>query len=90
MNKVIESGALPTLSTVASTLINITGKEETTTYDISKLIAQDFSLSTKILKVVNSSFYNFPNEVRTIQQAIAILGTNAVRSLVLSFSFLNL
>ncbi len=90
LKKVIESGSLPTLSTVASTLINITGKEETTTYDISKLIAQDVSLSTKILKVVNSSFYNFPNEVGTIQQAVAILGTNAVRSLVLSFSFLNL
>lgn len=87
---VIESGSLPTLSTVASKLINITGKEETTIYDISKLIAQDVSLSTKILKVVNSSFYNFPNEVGTIQQAVAILGTNAVRSLVLSFSFLNM
>ena len=87
---VIETGSLPTLSTVASTLINITGKEETTVYDISKLIAQDVSLSTKILKVVNSSFYNFPNEVGTIQQAVAILGTNAVRSLVLSFSFLNM
>ena len=90
LKKVLDSGSLPTLSTVASTLINITGKEETTTYDISKLIAQDVSLSTKILKVVNSSFYNFPNEVGTIQQAVAILGTNAVRSLVLSFSFLNL
>ncbi len=88
--KVIEGGSLPTLSTVASTLINITGKEETTIYDITRLIAQDVSLSTKILKVVNSSFYNFPNEVGTIQQAVAILGTNAVRSLVLSFSFLNM
>ncbi len=90
IQRVIETDSLPTLSTVASKLINITGKEETTIYDISKLIAQDVSLSSKILKVVNSSFYNFPNEVGTIQQAVAILGTNAVRSLVLSFSFLNM
>ncbi len=90
LQQVIASGSLPTLSTVASKLINITSKEETTIYDISRLIAQDVSLSTKILKVVNSSFYNFPNEVGTIQQAVAILGTNAVRSLVLSFSFLNM
>ncbi len=54
------------------------------------MISQDVSLSSKVLKVVNSSFYNFPNEVGTIQQAVAILGTNAVRSLVLSFSFLNM
>ena len=90
LQQVIDSGSLPTLSTVASTLINITGKEETTIYDITRLISQDVSLSTKILKVVNSSFYNFPNEVGTIQQAVAILGTNAVRSLVLSFSFLSM
>ena len=90
LQQVVDSGSLPTLSTVASKLLNITGKEETTIYDITKLIAQDVSLSTKILKVVNSSFYNFPNEVGTIQQAVAILGTNAVRSLVLSFSFLNM
>ena len=90
LQQVIDAGSLPTLSTVASKLINITGKEETTINDITKLISQDVSLSTKILKVVNSSFYNFPNEVGTIQQAVAILGTNAVRSLVLSFSFLNM
>ena len=90
LQQVIRDGSLPTLSTVASKLIKITGKEETTTQDISKLIAQDISLSIKVLKVVNSSFYNFPNEVSTIQQAVTILGTNAVRSLVLSFSFLNM
>ncbi|HEY5672076.1 MAG TPA: GGDEF domain-containing protein [Malonomonas sp.] len=90
LQKVIESGSLPTLSTVASKLINVAGKEDTTIQDISKLISQDVSLSSKVLKVVNSSFYNFPNEVSTIQQAVAILGTNAVRSLVLSFSFLNM
>jgi len=64
-------------------LINISGKEETYTYDITKLISRDVLLSTKIHKVVNPSFYNFPNEVVTIQQALTILGTNAVRSLVL-------
>lgn len=90
LQKIIDSGALPTLSTVASKLISLTAREDTTIYDITKLIAQDISLSAKVLKVVNSSFYNFPNEVGSIQQAVAILGTNAVRSLVLSFSFLSM
>ncbi len=90
LDQVIKAGALPTLSTVASKLIEITAREETTAFDIARLIAQDVSLSSKILKVVNSSFYNFPNEVGTIQQAVAILGTRAVRSLVLSFSFLHM
>ena len=44
LQQVIKNGSLPTLSTVASKLIKITSKEETTTQDISKLIAQDVSL----------------------------------------------
>lgn len=90
LQQIMDSGALPTLSNVASKLIEITGRDDTTIYEITQLIAQDVSLSAKVLKVVNSAFYSFPNEVRSIQQAVAILGTNAVRSLVLSFSFLSM
>lgn len=86
---VLNSGELPTLSTVASRLISMTAREETTISDIAELISKDVSLSTKILRVVNSSFYSFPQRIGTIQQAASILGTNAVRSLVLSFSFLK-
>lgn len=86
---VLNSDELPTLSTVASRLISITAEEETTISDIASLISKDISLSTKILKVVNSSFYSLPQQIGTIQQAASILGTNAVRSLVLSFSFLK-
>ncbi len=89
LQQVIDSGSLPTLSTVASKLISLTAREDTTIDDITRLVAQDTSLSVKVLKVVNSAFYNFTSEVGTIQQAVTILGTNAVRSLVLSFSFLS-
>jgi len=89
LEKVLASDSLPTLSTVASRLISITAKEETTIGDIAELISKDISLSAKILKVVNSAFYSFPQQIGTIQQATSILGTNAVRSLVLSFSFLK-
>ncbi len=86
---VLNADGLPTLSTVASRLISITAEEETTINDIAALISKDISLSAKILKVVNSSFYSFPQQIGTIHQAASILGTNAVRSLVLSFSFLK-
>ncbi|WP_305045634.1 sensor domain-containing diguanylate cyclase [Geoalkalibacter sp.] len=88
--QVLQSGSLPTLSAVASRLIALTSREDTTISEIAALIAHDVSLSAKVLKVVNSSFYSFPHEVGTIQQAVTILGINAVRSLVLSFSFLGM
>jgi two-component system cell cycle response regulator len=47
-------------------------------------------MSAKVLKVVNSAYYNFSNQISTIQQAVSILGINAVRSLVLSFTFFKI
>lgn len=89
LQAVLAGNALPTLSPVASRLISLTAREDTTISDIAELVSKDISLSAKILKVVNSVLYSFPQSIVTIQQAASILGTNAVRSLVLSFSFLQ-
>ncbi|KJS01104.1 MAG: diguanylate cyclase [Desulfobulbaceae bacterium BRH_c16a] len=88
--KILSSGELPTLPTVASQLISLTSREDATLAEIGDLIARDISLSAKILKVSNSAFYSFPQQIGSIQQAVSILGMNAVRSLVLSFSFLSI
>ncbi len=90
LEAVLNSEELPTLPNVASKLIYLTSREDTTLADIGALVAQDISLSAKILKVSNSAFYSFPQQIGSIKQAVSILGTNAVRSLVLSFSFLTI
>lgn len=90
LTAVLASDELPTLPTVASQLISLTSKEDTTLSDIADLVSQDIALSTRILKVSNSAFYSFQQKIGSIKQAVSILGTNAVRSLVLSFSFLTI
>ena len=90
LEAVLASKDLPTLPIIATKLLNLTAKEETTLTDIAKLVSQDMALSSKILRVANSSFYSFPQQISSINQAVSILGINAVRSLVLSFSFLSM
>ena len=90
LQNILKSDELPTLPTVASQLITLTSREDTTLADIGELVSQDISLSAKILKVSNSAFYSFPQQIGSIKQAVSILGMNAVRSLVLSFSFLTM
>ena len=90
LKTILQSDELPTLPTVASQLITLTSREDTTLADIGNLVAQDISISAKILKVSNSAFYSFPQQIGSIKQAVSILGMNAVRSLVLSFSFLTI
>lgn len=90
LSAVLQSEELPTLPTVASQLITLTSREDATLADIADLISQDIAISAKVLKVSNSAFYSFPQQIGSIHQAVSILGTNAVRSLVLSFSFLSI
>ncbi len=90
ISRILSSSELPTLPTVASQLISLTSREDATLAEIGELVARDISLSAKILKVSNSAFYSFPQQIGSIQQAVSILGMNAVRSLVLSFSFLRI
>ena len=87
LSAVLASGDLPTLPTVASKLVALTSRDDTTLSDVADLVSQDIGLSTKILRVSNSAFYNFPEPIGSIHQAISMMGTNAVQSLVLSFHF---
>jgi two-component system, cell cycle response regulator len=87
---VLKSDSLPSLPMVASKLVSLTSREDTTLSDVADLISQDIAMSSKILKVANSAFYSFPQQISSIPQAVSMLGTNVVQSLVLSFSFLSM
>lgn len=90
LSLVLKSDSLPSLPAVASRLVSLTAREDTTLSDVADLIAHDIGMCTKVLKVSNSAFYSFPQQISSIQQAVSMLGTNAVQSLVLSVSFLSM
>ncbi len=52
--------------------------------DVAEIISNDVSLSVRLLKIVNSSFYKFPSEIDTISHAISIVGTQQLRDLALA------
>ncbi len=49
--------------------------------EIESLVARDISLSYRVLRCINSSFYNLPRKVESIRQAIVILGVDNLRQL---------
>jgi putative nucleotidyltransferase with HDIG domain len=51
--------------------------------DIAQIIERDTGVSSKVLQVVNSAFFGQSNPVMDIREAVAILGYEAIRSLVL-------
>ncbi len=53
---------------------------------IAKVVGKDPSLTARLLRLVNSSFYGFPNPILSIPRAIAIIGSNELTALALAVS----
>jgi putative nucleotidyltransferase with HDIG domain len=51
---------------------------------ITRLITQDMALSVKILQLVNSAYFGIGKTVSSISQAVVLLGTDTLKSLVLT------
>ncbi len=50
------------------------------------LIVRDTDLSARLLRIVNSAFFNLQAPVETISRAITVVGTNELRNLVMATS----
>jgi diguanylate cyclase (GGDEF)-like protein len=80
---------LPTLSAVAVEVIQRCESDNLDLVSLGKLISRDPALSMKVLKMVNSPLFGLRRETTSLTQALSLLGANAVRALVLSFSVIG-
>ena len=75
--------SLPEISLRVNEIAN---NPDSTAEDMAAVISQDPALVVRMLKIANSAFYGFSKEVETISRAVAVLGTNKIRDLVVSTS----
>lgn len=54
--------------------------------DIARAIGRDPVLTARLLRVANSPLYGFPSRIDTIERALTVIGTRALRDLVLAAS----
>jgi len=81
--------SLPTLPTVVLQIMDLLSNPNTSVQDLSKIISLDPSLTTAILKLVNSAYYGFPRQVSTINHALVILGFTEIRNITFTVSTLR-
>lgn len=87
LNNIIATvGELPASPTIVSAVMGLTADLESRVEDISKVLSSDQSLTAKVLKLSNSSFYGRPKNVNTLEEAIMILGFFTVQSMVVATS----
>lgn len=81
---------LPTLPGIVIKLTKMASDPDTTSEQMGKVIGRDHILAAKLLRLVNSAFYGFPQKISSISSAIILLGFNVIKSLIISASIFEL
>ena len=82
-------GELPTIPSVFLTVNKMLSDPHTSAIDVGQVVSSDQVIAAKILKLANSAFYGFAGRVNTVPHAIAVLGFNATKNVVLTTGVLS-
>ena len=82
--------ALPTLSTIAIQVLELTSSDDSEMRDVIDLISCDPSLSSKVLQLCRTSERGRIDNVTTVDRAVILLGIDIIRSAVLSVQVFEL
>jgi len=85
-----EISHIATLPEVTLKIIELVEDPSSTAQDLHEVISNDPALCSRILKVVNSSFYGLPGQIASINRAIVMLGLNAVKNIAIAASLAKL
>ena len=73
---------LPALPSLVLELIHTFGQKDVDIATLADKISSDQALAARTLRLANSSFYGMSAKVKTVNQAIVVLGFDSVRTLV--------
>jgi HD-like signal output (HDOD) protein len=85
-----EISHIATLPEITLKIVELVEDPKSTAQDLHKVISTDPALCSRILKVVNSSFYGLPGQIASINRAIVMLGLNAVKNIAIAASLAKL
>jgi len=92
LNKIIGSYdsrmmMIPRLPAVIPQFMQSVRDEEVSNLRISKQLGKDPSLAADVIKMASSPYYRTDNGVRSLEDAVAVLGNEGIRKLILNAAF---
>jgi hypothetical protein len=79
-------GDLPSLPAAAAEALRLLDDPSVSADDLQRVIGRDQALAAHILRIANSAMYCLQRQVSVLSHAIAILGLDALRSVVVAAS----
>jgi len=82
--KIRQASDLPAMADTVHVINEFKASEDTSVTDLANILLKDYSLTTKILKVVNSVYFMQSGQVTTISRAIFLLGIDHIKQIALT------
>ena len=89
IEKIRTNDKLLSLPQVLSEVLREVGKEDFSPDSLARIILRDPPLTGRILRMSNSSFYHRFSDIKTVNQAVSVLGVTTVKCLALSSSIFH-
>jgi HD-like signal output (HDOD) protein len=77
---------LPSLSTVVGEFLQLASREYYTAMDFEKVLVKDQALVARLLKVANSSFFSSSRTIKTVHEAVVLIGMDNMKNIVYAVS----
>jgi HD-like signal output (HDOD) protein len=84
------ANSAPPFSPILNRLLASLAKEDVLLSAVSDLVQKDTVLAGSLLRTVNSAAYGMAGKINSVQHALAIMGLDRVRNLVMTLSFAGL
>jgi len=82
-------GKIPKLSLSVRKIIEMVGNKDVESRNLVEVASADPVLASKILMMVNSSYYGLNRKIDNLKLAIVLLGFNEVRNIAIQLSFMK-
>ena len=80
---------LPALPSIVLDLIGSFERDDVDISTLAEKMSRDQALAAKTLRLAHSSFYGLPSKVKTVKQAIVVLGFDSARALAVASSIID-
>ena len=80
---------LPTLPEVATQIVEVSASDRSCAGSLGSIIEKDLAVTTRVLRLANSSFYRRSREITGVRQAVVVLGFETIRLLALSVAAMD-
>jgi HD-like signal output (HDOD) protein len=77
---------LPTLPASFQAVRRVAEDPLSSSSEIAEIVEKDQVLTAKALRLINSAFYGMPRKITRVEQAITLIGINALKNLILGSS----